>query len=144
MGYSEMCSCVIFVVLAYSCWTDIRYKEIPIEVYFILVFPIGVVGLIIEEKPGLVESISMAVIMGVCFLILAVYFQGGGGDIVMMVSLSLCMGYRMILLLGIATIALFIYRLIGFAKKQCNQVPYAPFVFAGFIVERFCYYFFGV
>ena len=89
MVYSGIMTGIIICVLAYSCWMDIRQREIPIELYLLVILPMGIIALIMGIGPGVFEAISMAVIVGICYTILALYFQGGGGDLIMMVSLAL-------------------------------------------------------
>ena len=141
MAYSGVITCVLFFVLVYSCWTDIRRREIPIELYFLTILPMAIISLAIGVGPELFEAISMAVMVGICYTILALYFQGGGGDLIMMVSLSLCLGYRIILVMAISTAALFLFRFMELFKRKIAQVPYAPFVLLGFTVERIACYF---
>ena len=86
MVYSGIMTGIIICVLAYSCWMDIRQREIPIELYLLVILPMGIIALIMGIGPGVFEAISMAVIVGICYTILALYFQGGGGDLIMMVS----------------------------------------------------------
>ena len=141
MVYSGIMTGIIICVLAYSCWMDIRQREIPIELYVLVILPMGIIALIMGIGPGVFEAISMAVIVGICYTILALYFQGGGGDLIMMVSLALCLGYQIIFVMTVSTIVLFLFRFMELFKKKSVQIPYAPFVLLGFTVERIAYYF---
>lgn len=141
MLYSGIMTGIVFCVLIYSCWTDIRRREIPIELYLLIILPMGVIALIMGIGPGIFEAISMAVIVGICYTILALFFQGGGGDLIMMVSLAWCLGYQIIFVMAVSTAALFLFHFLELFKQKNVQIPYAPFVLLGFAVERMAYYF---
>ena len=66
MVYSGIMTGIIICVLAYSCWMDIRQREIPIELYLLVILPMGIIALIMGIGPGVFEAISMAVIVGIC------------------------------------------------------------------------------
>lgn len=139
MIYSILMTGVILIVLIYSSWIDVKRREIPIELYLLLVLPMGIVGQVLKSGPDLFEAVSMTVIVGICYLILALCFQGGGGDLIMMVALAVCLGYGMILVMTISTVGLIVVNLIK-QKGMDTPIPYAPFVLLGVTVERVIYY----
>ena len=44
MVYSGIMTGIIICVLAYSCWMDIRQREIPIELYLLVILPMGIIA----------------------------------------------------------------------------------------------------
>lgn len=142
--YPYILTIILILILLYSTATDIRKREIPIELFLFIVIPIGFVAQILQVGPGLLETISVAGIVGITYTILALFFKGGTGDIIMMVALSLCLGKRMILIIGIATLLLACWRVYLKLKGRDNvEVPYVPVVLIGFLIERVCLIFFA-
>lgn len=137
MLYSGIITAVLIAVLLYSTVTDIRRHELPIEMFLLAILPLGVIGQILCEGPDLFEVIGITTVVAGCYLILALFFDGGGGDVIMMTSMAVCLGNRMIIIVAIATVLLFIYRI---TIKREAQIPYAPFVTVGFAIERILYF----
>ena len=139
MNYTVIMTLLVFLVLIYSTAKDIRYHEIPIELFLFLVVPLGAFGQILQVGPGLFEVITMTLITALCYLILACFFGGGGGDVIMMIALAACLGNGIIIVMAVATILLTLYRVLG-GQEPKAPVPYAPFVIVGFVIERMIYF----
>lgn len=135
--YLYVLTIVLLIVLIYSSIVDIKKREIPIEWFLAVIIPIGIVAQVLHIGPPLNETIIITVIVAVIYFILALFFKGGGGDVIMMVALSVCLGKRMILIIGIATILLAVWRIFFWiAHKNNTEIPYAPVVLIGFLIER--------
>lgn len=139
MIYTTIMTLLVFLVLLYSTVKDIRYHEIPIELFLFLVIPLGVLGQILQVGPGLFEVIAMTVITAICYLVLACFFGGGGGDVIMMTAVAACLGSGIIIVMAVATILLVLHRILN-GQEPKAPVPYAPFVMAGFVIERIIYF----
>lgn len=128
---------VLLAVLIYSSIVDVKKREIPIEFYLVVIIPIGTMAQVLHIGPPLHETIIITAIVGTIYLVLAIFFKGGGGDVIMMVALSVCLGKRMILIIGIATLLLAIWRIwLGIKHQNDKEIPYAPVVLIGFLIER--------
>lgn len=139
MIYTAIMTLLVFLVLLYSTVKDIRYHEIPIELFLFLVVPLGVLGQILQVGPGLFEVIAMTVITAICYLVLACFFGGGGGDVIMMTAVAACLGSGIIIVMAVATILLVLYRILSGQERKA-PIPYAPFVIVGFVIERIIYF----
>lgn len=138
---------ILFLSLLLSTITDIKKREIPIEMFLYLIIPLGIVEQILGLGPPLLEAVVSFMIWGLTYLILAAFFGGGGGDAIMMASLGLCLGWSMAPIVIIATLLLAGYHLSIRNRNRADEateIPYAPFVLIGFIVERLLYLIFGV
>ena len=67
------------------------------------------------------------------FTVLALFFKGGGGDIIMMTVVGFMLGP--VILMHI-TIAASVFSIIYYYNSKKTQIPYAPCVFLGYI---FCF-----
>ena len=144
---SWLMSGILFLSLLLSTITDIKKREIPIEVFVCFILPLGILGQALGFGPPLWESVVSFMIWGVIYFILAAFFGGGGGDAIMMAALGLCLGWRMVPIVIVATLSLIIYHLVFNRRKKekkATELPYAPFVLFGFIIERLMYLIFGI
>ena len=134
-------SVAILIVLIYSTVIDIKYREIPIELYLCCLLPTAVLAQIWGFGPPLLEAIISAVVWGLVYFVLALFFGGGGGDIVMAAILSLWLGKHMALVVGVATVLLSVVIFIQKRRNRSGSIPSAPFFLAGYIIDRLLFIF---
>ena len=128
-------------IMIYSAILDFRKREIPIELFLLLFVPASITGIILNSGPTCGEACFSVCFVGGCYLIIARYFGGGGGDVIMMASLSLWLGYQIGVVIFVANILLILYRLLEkMCEKEAAEIAYAPFVLAGVIIERILYF----
>ena len=126
----------ILIVLIYSTIIDIKYREIPIELYLCCLLPTAILAQLWGFGPPLLEALISAVVWGLVYLALARFFGGGGGDVVMAGTLSLWLGKHMVLVVGVATVLLSVVIFIQKRRAHSASIPYAPFFLAGYILDR--------
>lgn len=137
---------VIAVFLIIAAVFDARGGVIPIYLFPCL-FGLFVPFVVLTGNYNLLSSFAGLLLGLFCFYIMARFFGGGGGDILMMSVLGFCLGVKKlayIILLAGCTYLLFILvvMLIRLIRKKpvreilTRQYPYAPFVLTGYIV---CY-----
>jgi len=141
--YQTCTAIAILVILLIATYFDCKDGTIPILLFPLLpalIVPISV----IYGQPEIINSLIGMLIGAATFFILAIWFEGGGGDILMMGVLGWCLGIRGILILILVssvTYTIFATAVIGVYAMQKrtkealrNQYPFAPFVLAGFIL----------
>jgi len=138
----QICTVVaITVALVIATYFDCKGGTIPIFLFPIL--PAIILSLSIASgQINIVNSLIGLLIGAVTFWALAFFFDGGGGDIVMMSVLGWCLGVRGIIILILAssviyavfaTIVIGVYAIKKRAKEALKkQYPFAPFVLTGF------------
>ena len=143
MIYQQCTSLAIIVVLLIATYYDCKDSTIPI--YLFPVFTAIIVPTsIIYGQPILIESMIGLLIGTVTFLGLAIFFDGGGADIMMMGILGWCLGVHGIVTLILISSAIYTIFATGwlcyraFIKKEKGslrkQFPFAPFVLSGYII----------
>lgn len=135
---------IIAIFLAVAAVFDLHDGTIPLPLFptlFALFVPLAVMS----ENFNPVSSFIGLLIAFFCFFILARFFDGGGGDILMMSVLGWCLGARNLVCLIFAAggfylvFSLFVALIYLLRKRPVRealkaQYPYAPFVLAGYAV----------
>jgi len=134
---------VITVMLVIATYFDCKYGTIPIILLPILpaiILPLA----ILSGQTAMIDSLIGLLIGAAAFWAIALFFEGGGGDILMMGVLGWCLGVRGIIILILASSVLYatfatsvivVYAIQKRAKDALKkQYPFAPFVLAGFFV----------
>ena len=118
----------MLIALIIATVTDIKKREIPIWLFPL----ISVLFLIFHQQPiNLTFSIVGCLIGIAAFTIMALFFEGGGGDIIMMGSIGLMYGpIALAVIITISSFLCLIYRL----YSKATTVPYAPFVLLAYIL----------
>lgn len=136
MVYDITLTVLILVILLVSTKMDICKRELPIEM-FALIVVLGVVGKVFRLGPDLFETLFFFIVIFLIYLCLALFFGGGGGDVIMMASLAFCLGKGVLVIVTVATVLMMILQLVQkFRMQKVKEIPYAPFVLLGFLVER--------
>ena len=141
--YQQCTVLVIFVVLIVATYYDCKSSIIPLYLFPVLagvVIPLSV----IHGQPQIADSL-FGMLIGICtFFFLALFFKGGGADILMMGVLGWCFGVHGTIILILASSG--IYALFAtimlcycyFIKKEIDvlrkQYPFAPFVLTGYVI----------
>jgi len=140
--YQQCAAIAIFTVLLIAAFFDCKSNSIPLFLFPTLmawVVPLAVMS----GHPQIKDSLVGMLIGTGAFLILAIFFKGGGADILMMGVLGWCLGARgtVILILVSSSIYIIVATVIVFYSKFIKkekgvlrkQYPFAPFVLAGYI-----------
>ena len=135
---------MIAVFLIIAAVFDACEGRIPIFLFPCL-FGLFAPLVVLTGDYNLLNSFAGLFVGLLCFYIMAQFFDGGGGDILMMSVLGFCLGVEkliyVILLAGCAyllfALAVAAFRLIR--KKPVHEIltrqyPYAPFVLIGYAV----------
>ena len=119
----------MLLAIAYSAYTDKKRGEIPIWIFpFLLVIFIS----FRFNEINWANSLIGLLIGLITFLTMAIFFDGGGGDVIMMSVIGFICGVKP--LLYISTIASGILLIYHFTHKDKKEVPYAPFVLFAYII----------
>lgn len=126
---------LIIASLTIAAVTDIKTQKIPI-----LLFPITLALLIAVLKPDM-DHICGGILLGVTFLMFALFGNGGGGDVLMMAVVGYQMGVRAALWCGLMSYTCYALFAVGYyiTRKKKNrdkkkQFPFAPFAMLGFLI----------
>ena len=116
------------IALLYASYTDCKRREIPIWLFpsFFAAFLIVNYNTVSTGKALIGFFIALA-----AYTMLAMFFNGGGGDILMMCVIGAVYGAKILMHIAIAASLLC---LIYYAKKKENTAPYAPFVLCAYIL----------
>lgn len=137
---------VIAVFLIVASVYDIIGGMIPLHLFPCL-FGLFVPLVIFSDGFNLLSSV-LGLLLGLfCFYIMARFFDGGGGDILMMAVLGWCLGIKRLIAVIFLSSGIYLVFFIGLAlvkllKKRKlkellrEQYPYAPFVLGGYILCR--------
>ena len=149
MYYNLFSAVICICLLCYSSYTDIKRKEIPVELYSVASVAVLAIHIYLAAtaafpvRHNIWNYLIAMVIMAVLFFIQAI-FSGGGGDIVMMAFVGLCNGILFSLITTViafaATIPFFIYKKIQH-KNIREEYPFAPFACIGYICTLFIFCF---
>lgn len=141
--YQQCTALAIFITLLVATYYDCKSSIIPFYLFPILVGVVVPLS-VIYGKPQIIDSLIGLLIGASTFLALAIFFNGGGADILMMGTLGWCLGVRGTIILILASsgiYALFATIVVcycAFIKKEKGalhkQYPFAPFVLAGYII----------
>lgn len=125
---------IVFVLLVISTYTDCKNGTIPIWLYIVTPICTTIWYQYHFNEFDYMSSTLGFFILGSIYLV-AVFWGGGGGDVIMMASLGWMLGIKAGLY--IALMASFIYliailymRIIKKNKDKKLTLPYAPFVTA--------------
>lgn len=127
------------VMLLNIVFIDYKYRVIPNKLV-LLIFIIAIVNFIINISSY--KSLLFGVLFAIVFcLILYKFSSFGGGDVKLLISLSLLIGfYNTFLLFLISFLLASIYGGILMLRKKANlksAIPFGPFVGIGFIILVF-------
>ena len=126
-------SIIIFFLLIYISYYDLRFKEIPLEVLAIstlLLFPFSIRDIGIQ--------LMCAVIVFGIYLLLAAFYQGGGGDVILMSCMALLIGKGIFHIMFVSHVLfLFCALYIRLRRKKETGIPFAPFVLLGYSIIIF-------
>lgn len=139
---------LVLLTLAIAAVCDAETGQIPMFLFPVL-WALCLPLTFFSYQFDLVDSVVGCLIGVGIFFVLAIFFDGGGGDILMMGVVGWCLGIRetvyLILLSSlfylIFTLSVFGYRLTKGKPGNIltSQYPYAPFVLCGYIVQvLFC------
>ena len=149
-AYTLCFEIAILSALIYSAHFDYKNNTIPIFVFSILlafIIPISVIA----KQFNIIESIFGTLIGISVFLLMALFFEGGGGDVLMMGVLGWILGIRGIAFLILASSLTYCSFATGAMLVNCvckrkndlrKQYPFAPFVLVGYVVYLFTSYLF--
>lgn len=138
---------VILAFLLIAAVYDLLGGEIPIHLFPMLFGLFFGLSFITGDFSFL--SSTLGLILGAfLFWIMARFFDGGGGDIIMMSVLGWCLGLRPFVRLVFVSSALyFVFSIcllaVGAIRRKRlkelikEQYPYAPFVLAGYLICLF-------
>ena len=136
-NYQHFLYGLVLLFFIAASYTDIKKMEIPIG---FCIFNIGFALFIyINFKIPMFYYAITAIVLGVIYLLYALFVTGSGGDVYMMTMLGFCVGaFGSCISIIISGITLFIYWLITrikFGKKAVKkkEFPLAPFVGGGYI-----------
>lgn len=135
----------VFLVIA-AVW-DIKGGTIPGHLFPCL-FGLFVPLVILSDGFYWLSSVIGLLIGMLCFYIMARFFDGGGGDILMMSVLGWCLGARRLvyiillasgvyLLFSLGVMVVYLIQKKKVREALTNQYPYAPFVLIGYVI---CYF----
>lgn len=130
----------MLIALLYASYTDIKREEIPLWL-----FPsVSVLHTLIFYKSIVWKWSIIGLLIGVLsFTFLAVFFNGGGGDIIMMGTLGFVIGPKNFMYI---TIISSILCLCFYILKKVKKAPYVPFValsYVFFLIGGLLYGFFN-
>lgn len=127
-----MSAIVVFILLSVSTVTDIRKKEIPIFLW--VISTVVTVGLMIFLGSFQYINLITAFALAILFFIEAKFFNGGGGDIVMMSCIGLLLGIPSlhITLISVVTVLIFYFLSRSWDDEfDTTEIPIAPYVLLG-------------
>lgn len=125
---------LILLSLFIASYTDIKTKTIPVFL-FPSVLLLGVFCLICNGNLNLFSSFIFGVLIFVSYLIMALFFNGGGGDVIMMTSLAFLLEKEILYVMFIGHTILCIVSLICFIRTKKKEIlPFAPFVLVAYIL----------
>lgn len=125
---------IIILALMIATITDIYKQEIPIYL-----FPIACIICTLFTIPKL-ENFIGALILGITFLLFAVFGNNGGGDVIMMAVVGYQLGIRKALWCALIAYLLYaIYAVIYYLikKNKHKSFPFAPFALIGYLSTLF-------
>lgn len=134
--------CIVYalvaIVLLWSAYKDWKTYELPIVHYPALVVCVTIIRLYTDTMEWIPSILGLFTAI-VTFGVLAVFFKGGGGDIIMMAAVGWCIGT---VNLGFVIFSSWIVYLIGgfiYCKikklpMSRMQLPFAPAAFVGMIL----------
>ena len=138
---------VIAIFLIIASLYDLTGGMIPMHLFPCL-FGLFAPLVILSENFSILNSVLGLLIGMFCFYIMARFYDGGGGDILMMAVLGWCLGakrlvYIVLLASGVYLLFSLIVMAVYWLRKKAvrealtNQYPYAPFVLIGYGI---CYF----
>ena len=129
-----MLTIIILLALFIATYTDTKTKTIPLFL-FPSVSLLGVIYLLSQQNYEIKLSILFALFTFISYLILALFFNGGGGDVVMMTSLAFLLGKEILYIMFIGHTILCIVSFICYMRtKKKETLPFAPFVLVAYIL----------
>ena len=141
--YQQCTALAILAVLLIATFYDCKSSIIPLYLFPTLVAAIVPLA-VISGQPQITDSLIGMLIGTGTFLTLAIFFKGGGADILMMGTLGWCLGVRGVIILTLASSVVYsvfasIVVLYCLFKKRPReflhkQYPFAPFILTGYIV----------
>ena len=137
---------LVYAVLSLSVLTDVKERVIPN--LFVVVLILGRLVLLIPEwifrqqefRSLMFQSLSGGLICLVVLLIVAIVSKGGFGmgDVKLLTAEGLMLGLygaMNTLLYGLICCAVYsLFELASHKKKLKDKIPFAPFIFAGFVI----------
>lgn len=125
---------IILVSLFIATYTDIKTKTIPVFL-FPAISLIGVIYLSYQRNYDVKSSFLFALFTFISYLILALFFNGGGGDIIMMTSLALLFNKEILYVILISHTIMCIVSFVLYVKRKKKEtLPFAPFVLVAYII----------
>jgi len=127
------------IALAVSAITDARRRVLPVALYPLLLVTAAILDLgVFSANPQ--QYILTGVIFGLLFLAQALFFEGGGGDVILMLVMGLIYGLvpMLIMVFASAFASVIWYALAAILRGKVIHgrmtFPYAPFLAVGFVV----------
>ena len=126
-------SIIILFLLIYISYYDLKFKEIPLKVLAIstlLLFPFSIQDL-------WTQLLCTVIVFGL-YLFLAAFYQGGGGDVILMSCMALLIGKGIFHIVFVSHVLfLFCAIYIRLRQKKETDIPFAPFVLLGYSIIIF-------
>lgn len=135
---------VIGIFLTVAAIYDVIGGMIPLHLFPCL-FGLFIPLMILSDDFSLLNSLIGLIVGVFCFYIMARFFDGGGGDILMMAVLGWCLGINGLVRIIFIACALYFVFFLGILivwviqKKKVREIlskqyPYAPFVLVGYVI----------
>lgn len=129
-----MLTIIILLALFIATYTDTKTKTIPVFL-FPSVLVLGVLCLIHNGNLNLLSSFIFGIFAFISYLVLALFFHGGGGDVIMMTSLAFLLGKEILYIMFIGHTILCIVSLVRYIRtKKKETLPFTPFVLVAYII----------
>jgi len=127
----------VIPVVAHEAYTDYKTGKLNPWIFAIMVLAILPCAILLNPYLWL-NCLIGGIVGGIAYLFVAIFFKGGGGDIVMMSAIGFCIGLRYFTLVIVISsifqlIATLIKAKIKKKKIRKTQVPYAPSVLFGLV-----------
>jgi prepilin signal peptidase PulO-like enzyme (type II secretory pathway) len=152
-GSNIVLAVIVAVTLVIMATTDIKNRTLPVALFlpmvlFCLTYGLGAFS---SAAPTYLLATSM---FGIIFTAFALIGKCGGGDVIMMVAISLCYGFeRTIWIVMLASVAMLLWHFARYIRYKIRSkdatggittaYPYAPFVLFGFCMVQAAVFFRG-
>ena len=134
-----MFNALIVIPLLYAAIKDYKTMTIPIWLFPLTTMIHSIITALAHEYINWTDKIIGFVVCAFAYIVISIWFKGGGADIIMMSALGWMLGFiiivKIILIASIITsFVIVIYSIIKKNDIRKVVVPYAPSVFIAYIV----------
>ena len=128
---------IVLSALSVATVTDVKTRTIPLWLFPLASICSVATRLALGQMLWL-DSVIAAVLMFAVYLFAAVFFEGGGGDAIMMGLTAFCIGLNASFYAAMIASALYVVAVILAAKNNLatvskKTIPFAPFALVGLI-----------